>query len=123
MNIKPLIFGLVFTASFCYSARGIACQTDNDSTKYNQFFDAGMLKYKRSDFSGALKDFETVVSLNQKYGKAYQLKAACERELRLFENAVHDYSKAIDINKNDWESYLGRGISLHQLNKFEKALS
>lgn len=36
-----------------------------------------------------------------------------------YRNAVIDFKKAIKINKEDWKTYLGRGIGNYHLGSYE----
>jgi tetratricopeptide (TPR) repeat protein len=52
-----------------------------------------------------------VTRLDPNSGVAYQYLGYCCLQLNEIDNAISNYTKAIEINKNDWEAQRGLGIA------------
>jgi tetratricopeptide (TPR) repeat protein len=73
-------------------------------------YNSANLKYNRSDFKGALSDFDSAILIQPGYAKAYNnrgiLKASAFKD---YAGAIKDFDKAIEINPGYGDAYLGRG--------------
>ena len=66
-----------------------------------------------------LADF--ALSLDDQLAEGYTLKGDYCREKGDFEKAVVEYDKALDINPNDWQAFLGKGLIYSYLHDYISA--
>ena len=52
---------------------------------------------------------DKAISYDNQIAEAYTIKGDSYREIGQEEQAIREYSKAITLNPNDWEAYLGKG--------------
>jgi tetratricopeptide (TPR) repeat protein len=64
------------------------------------FYNRGIVKGRLNDFSGALADYSTALTLNPEYANAYGNRGLMKKELQDLQGALADYNKALDtVNK------------------------
>jgi tetratricopeptide (TPR) repeat protein len=75
-------------------------------------------KIKLGDIEGALADCNFVIDVSEGFdikndllGFAYQNRGQCNRLREKNPEAISDFTKAIQLNYNDANSYMGRGLS------------
>ena len=72
------------------------------------------LFYKRN-WHYAIVDFTELIKHNpDNQAKARLYRAKCHMELKDFQQAFDDFSVALHLNPNDWESYYYRGCLLRR---------
>jgi tetratricopeptide (TPR) repeat protein len=62
------------------------------------FFLRGVNKYLKSDYEGAIHDFDSTLSLNPNHSDAYLFRAKSKRALKDYWGAFRDLNKAKDEN-------------------------
>jgi PGF-CTERM protein len=60
--------------------------------------------------------------LNQNYTEAYNNRGAAYYDLKQYERAIEDYSKAIELNPNYVGAYINRGVTYYDLKQYERAI-
>jgi len=88
-----------------------------------QFFDQGVNKFERGDYSGAIEDFSEAIRLSPNEPDIYTNRGLARASQGDFQGAIADYNKAIRINPNYASGYLRRGIVYGTLKEYEKAIS
>ena len=115
-----ILWGLAFSCllhSFCFGA-------DEDADKY---FDRGSQDLNRDDFAQAVNDFTKVIELSPATHEAYYNRGAARSNIFAKENtlertktfiagdcplineAISDFTKAIDIAPDKFQYYMARG--------------
>lgn len=69
----------------------------------------GVIKFYRSDFDGAMSDFNEAIRLDPENSVAYFNRGNIYMSLKDYKNALFDYDKAIELNKNFADAYYNRG--------------
>jgi len=81
----------------------------------------------QKNFKKALADYKTAETKgfeNGITGSFYEMRADALREIKEYDKAIDDYTKAIKLNKKDKEgALLGRSIALKHIGEYKKALS
>ena len=72
------------------------------------YFNRGVYKDNNGDKHGAIKDYVKAISIRRS-AEAYYKKANIEREMKEYEVAIDDYTKAIKAKPNFADAYLNRG--------------
>lgn len=86
-------------------------------------FQAAVLKYNEHDFDTAIDLLsEAIRNSRDAQSKYFATRGIVYCRKSKYEQALEDYSKAIEMNPNDSYSYNNRGIALLQLGKPELAL-
>ncbi len=80
-----------------------------------------LLKTDKSDFQGALIDFNKAIMLDSSDSKIWFLRANIKMDLKLFEEAISDYNKSIELNDKSIDAYYNRGYAYSIIGNQEKA--
>ena len=91
-------------------------------TAYENWFKSAMENIKKGYFKSAIYDFDMALTFN-KSGDAYYNRGNAYRDLKDYRAAISDYSKAIEINPNDYEAYHNRGNANIDLKNYKKGFS
>ena len=79
--------------------------------------------YARGDQQGALRDFDTAVSLKPDYPEAYYNRGNLHCLMRQYDKAIEDYTRAIELTANDANAHNNRGMAWHQKGNYQSALA
>lgn len=88
----------------------------------------GKILIHKGKFENAIEDLNRALDLskgeNNKFfeNKIYVSRGAAYQKLFAFEQALNDYSKAIQLNDNNPNVFLYRGYLYYQTNEFEEAI-
>lgn len=70
---------------------------------------AGWDKYQKSDYLGAMADFNAVIKIDARLARAYSNRGLCQAALRQFDKAMTDFAKAIELDPRHTYAFVGRG--------------
>ena len=76
-----------------------------------EYFYAGVAKYKFKDHYGAIADYTKAIELDTSYTNAYHNRGLAKNKLKDYYGAIADYSKAIELDPNYTYAYNNRGVS------------
>jgi len=99
-----------------------AIQTKPTATAY---FERGRIYIHRGRFNNAIDDFTNAISLPSESVKTaiyFTYRGDCKYYLKEYTEAIEDYSKAIETNKEYGIAYYGRGLVFHLTSEFKKAI-
>ena len=82
-----------------------------------QKFNLSLYKDVIDIINNFLNDFK-----NCSDSEIYYIRGLANQELKLYENAIEDYDKAIKLNSNDEKMYYLRALSKLQLGLFEESI-
>lgn len=101
----------------------------NDTAFYKDFFKYFKIAYSGNNHSsimydtrGAIQDFNKALKIKPNYDFAYFNRAKVYEELNLFDEAIADINKAIELNNNS-DYYMSRALIYKSLNETEKSLN
>ncbi|HYG39250.1 MAG TPA: tetratricopeptide repeat protein [Cytophagales bacterium] len=108
----------------------------NDSIEYNfynnsidkginltsAYLSRAVIKYNRSDFKGALADYNSAIELDNKNHEAYVNRGLVKEKLKDYEEAIKDFTRAIAIRPDYWKAYSNRGNSKFKLDRFAESV-
>ncbi len=75
---------------------------------------AAVYQYGKKDYEKAIADYNTVLTLDPKNHLAYYRKAFAYSSQKLFDQAIQDMSKAIELNTKDPVSYLTARANIYR---------
>lgn len=80
---------------------------------------SGMIFYSEKDYINALIKFNLCLKIDQSKPEYFINRGDTYSAVKMFENAVYDYSMALDLNPKQAEVYYKRGITNLNINKNE----
>ena len=87
----------------------------------NIISDRGFLYIHLKKNKLAMDDFDLCVDLQPDYGYRYSARAYAKEYFGEIDEAILDYQKAIELDKNDWISHQNLGILLQKQNRIVDA--
>ncbi len=82
------------------------------NSKAITYFNRANMKREQGDIHGAIADYDTAISINPAYVKAFNnrgiLRASANKD---FNGAISDFNKAIELDSTYSDAYLGRGTA------------
>lgn len=101
----------------------------NDMKNYLQYYPGsdsawyyfGMINYENGNYFDALNCFSTSLKINQKDARYFAARGATYLKTRTYQYAWKDLSMALDLNPNDSESYLNKGIAAQNTGNMDDA--
>lgn len=113
-SMQELKSGVVDTAK--------TIKADSKENKARLFFNSGNTKYRAGDIQGALTAYDSAIARKPDYYKAYNNLAIIKaNELKKDKEALKDFDKAIELNADYSDAYLGRGTSKYNLKDYDGA--
>jgi tetratricopeptide (TPR) repeat protein len=100
--------------------------TSENNALAEEFFLKAVTFTKEGRLEEALQNFKKTISLNPENGKAYFFRGLIYADLDKKENAIVDYSKAIELDKDNLFSalaYYQRGVIYEDAGNFNKAIA
>lgn len=88
----------------------------------SHFNNRGLLLFQNGQLALALLDYQRALMLNPRLGKIYNNRANCYATLGRLLDAIADYETAIDLDPTDIRARLNLGITLRQLEDYERAI-
>ncbi|CAN8071984.1 unnamed protein product [Agarophyton chilense] len=73
-------------------------------------------------FSDAEVLWSKIISLNENNAAAYSNRGNCRTSQAKFDEAIQDFTRAIELAPDEPDCYLGLGVALEGLHKYENAL-
>ncbi|MEK7484463.1 MAG: protein kinase, partial [Planctomycetota bacterium] len=89
----------------------------------NDYLFRAYYKLEKKDFSGAIKDFTSVLDIDSKQVDIYFLRGTARQEQKDFENAIKDFDESILFDPLNTEKYLARASVYQEMNQLDKALN
>ncbi len=81
----------------------------------------GLVLFKISNYEEGIKEFDTVIKMDPKMGKAYINRGSAWMELKKYREAANDFEKAIGLSSSDSTAYLNLGLAYLYLGDFKEA--
>ena len=88
-----------------------------------EYFYAGVAKYKFKDHYGAIADYTKAIELDTSYTNAYHNRGLAKNKLKDYYGAIADYSKAIELDPNYTYAYNNRGNAKNKLKDYYGAIA
>lgn len=82
----------------------------------------GLVLFSISKYEEGIKEFDTVIMMDSKMGKAYINRGTALIELKKYREAAGDFEKAISLNNADSTAYLNLGLSYLYLGDFTRSI-
>ena len=82
----------------------------------------GLVLFQISKYEDGIKEFDTVISMDPKMGKAYINRGTAWMELKNYPEATKDFQKAISLNNSDSLAYLNLGLAYLYQGNFTGAI-
>jgi tetratricopeptide (TPR) repeat protein/V8-like Glu-specific endopeptidase len=98
-------------------------QPSQASPKADDYFLVANEKYERSDYSGALSNYNRAIAMNPQYAFAYNNRANLYLQQRELRKALSDYNRAISLQPNLALAYSNRGTVKTELQDTRGALA
>ena len=86
------------------------------------YLNRGIVYHEWRRYKNALEDFDRLVSLSPE-ASSYRRRAKTYNHMGLHEKALVDYNKAISLDVDSVEGYLGRSMAYFWLKKYKEALT
>ncbi len=83
-----------------------SCHQNNASHYYKN----GNAKMQLKDYSGAIKDYEKAIELQEDFKEVYYTRAICYSNLEKYNKAMADFNKAIEIDPEYANAYNNRAF-------------
>jgi Tetratricopeptide repeat len=111
--------------------------TDLENLGALQYFGDARKMYQSNDFKGAIAKYDMAIAVftlnaplenaadidvNALLKDAYYNRGCAKDELKDYEGAINDYTKAIEFGSNHSEEYLNRGLAKYELHLFQEAI-
>jgi tetratricopeptide (TPR) repeat protein len=81
----------------------------------------GLIKLRKKDVTGALKDFEQAVQLDAKYVEAHLNIGAIGLSSRQYDKAALSFQAVLKLQPNNVDATIGLGVALRGQRKFDEA--
>ena len=95
---------------------------EKDEELYKILNKIGISLYKEEKYEEALINFEEAIKINDSEDVLYFNKAGCENKLNLYNEAIKDYNKGLEINPKD-VNHLFKLYNIYKIKgDFEKAI-
>lgn len=95
----------------------------NNSKKAHYYNSKGLEKIAQNNFSGAIIDFDTSISINSKLFESYLNRGIAKMKLRQANAAIKDFDKALKLIPNFSLINYYKGLCLMRLKDFDGAIS
>jgi tetratricopeptide (TPR) repeat protein len=89
------------------------------ATDYNN---RGLMYFRNSQLSEALKDYNHALELNSRLDSAYNNRANCHVALGNLAEAITDYENALDYNPGNLRAWINQGITFRELGLHDLAI-
>ena len=93
-----------------------------DSGNYVAYYDRGLLKERKGDLAGALRDYSHVIGLDPEHAQAYNNRGVLCNRLGDSAGAMADFNTAIRLAPSSPEAYANRGMIRLSQKDFKRAL-
>lgn len=94
-----------------------------EQLKAQEYFEKGVAKHKKSDYSGAIDDFSRAILFDEKFAEAYFKRGHSHRNKGNHEQALIDWEQAVAIDPEHSKIHIIRAYILSEKGEFEDALS
>lgn len=112
--------GNLRNAAVAFSDALEAC-TD-PTVRANIFYARAFVYWTASHFATAINDLTSAIKMNENFADAYNLRGVCNARVKQTEEAIADFSKAIELGLDDASPYLNRAKTFLELGLLEFAL-
>ena len=116
-----ILFMLILSANIiCAQEDEIVTATTVSEPTAEKAYNEGTALLQQKKYKEALAKFNEAIEHNPEFGKAYLNRATTYSDLKEYDKAVSDYTKAIGIEEST-SAYFGRAQAHYELNKFDDA--
>jgi tetratricopeptide (TPR) repeat protein len=112
--------GNLRNAAVAFSDALEAC-TD-PTVRANIFYARAFVYWTANHFETAINDLTSAIKMNDEFADAYNLRGVCHARTKQVEEAISDFSNAIDCGLNDASPFLNRAKTFLELGLLEFAL-
>jgi tetratricopeptide (TPR) repeat protein len=88
----------------------------------NEMYNKAAEKAAAGDYTGALADYNYIVSVNPSFPKIYFQRGFLKFMMRDFKGAIDDFDQALKKDTPDEEVYLYRGLCNFELKEYQSAV-
>jgi tetratricopeptide (TPR) repeat protein len=100
----------------------VCTQAKHVNDKYAPIYNTlGLIKLKRRNVTGALKEFEKAVELDPKYAEAHLNIGAIGLASRQYEKAQKSFETVLALQPNNFDAQVGLGVALRGQKKIDEA--
>src|SRR6185369_866099 len=110
---KLLLLFFIFSANFLFAQR-------NDSLYWQK---KGNIAFDSTMYAKSIVHYTTAISQNPKNVINYENRGTAKYCLGQFQNAMDDFSKALELAPNDTAAYIGRGKVEFAMRKYDEAFA
>jgi tetratricopeptide (TPR) repeat protein len=97
-------------------------QAKETDDKYAPIYNTlGLINLKKKNVTGALKEFETAISLDPKFIEAHLNIGAIGLSSRQYEKAEKSFNAVLALQPNNFDATVGIGVAARGLKKFDEA--
>ncbi|MFI5288267.1 MAG: tetratricopeptide repeat protein [Polyangia bacterium] len=97
-------------------------QAKETDDKYAPIYNTdGLIKLRKKNVTGALKEFEKAVELNPRYVEAYLNIGAIGLSARQYEKAQHAFETVLKLQPSSIDATIGLGVALRGEKQFDQA--
>jgi tetratricopeptide (TPR) repeat protein len=80
------------------------------------------IKYYMKDFTGAIADLDTAITMKHDYADAYNARGEAENEIGKCQEAIQDFNKALELDPQLWLVYEGKAEAKFKLGDYDGAI-
>jgi len=76
-----------------------------------EYFEKGNAKIDKTDYRGAIQDYNKAIELNPNHANAYFARGLAKRKLGDYRGAIQDFDKTIELDSDLAPAYANRGLA------------
>jgi len=96
---------------------------NSDEIQAEALYKSAYNKVEGSDFAAAEELLTKAAELNGKSAQIFFARGVCRENLKMYKEAIEDYSRAIELKPSDGEFYKSRGFLYYTQKKYRQAIA